>query len=1275
MRSHYTCPLKWGFIVFMPKRRHSNAGNVFLALFGAIAVAGVLGAALSVVMKGPLVSSVNLTRQNTAEAQMALAGRAVVMAAASLPNTGDCDGDGMVEPWEWRAGGGLPVPTGGGLIPDKLLTSNKDPWGTEYGYCAWDNGSVVLNAACRTGASDARLAGGNLKSVPTVAIISAGPDKKFTTTCRTFAAADVSGNGVLGDPTDLPMVSKAAVTDDDMIFFNTYDEAAGVSGGLWKLEQAGDCTGLGNARYTDAASGRCYYRVDTNLNWAAAQASCESNGAFLTVINNAAEQALISTNLAPGNAWIGASDRIAEGKWIWENDDLAGAQFWQGLSATDAGVATNGRYSNWRSYEPNNNATGDGEDCGAFMTGAAGAWGDYACTATIPYICEKKLRASSAASIKKDVEVTGDAKFTGTGLFSKIGTSTTATPANCSAFPNYYNDPISGHCYYVATSPLAWAAAKSACEANGDYLAAVTSESENTIIGTQLGLNSGNIVWIGGTDAGVEGEWRWTGGEVSNVQFWQGTSAGSAIGGQYSKWNTNKPTNSTSNNCLAYNATGMGWHDGSCTSAIRYVCEKNPTVTGNALEVTNGLKLATPTEMPNCNAANKGATRQNANANGLEICDGSAWKSIGGAAAPEARLYQSFDAGFSYTCAIKEDGTNWCWGANGAGQTGVGNTNDYFVPVQTTGPVRWLEVSGSMAGMTCGIGTDKQGYCWGDNDYGQFGDGTQIDSLTPKAIPGLENIVQISVGNIHGCAIKADKTAVCWGDNTNGAVGTNTPPSQAPYPVDAPGATWSQVSAGHYYSCGIKTDGTAWCWGINTNGKLGDNTTTQRSVPTAVSTTGVQTWSQISAGYNHTCGIKTDGTGWCWGNNGNGRLGDGTTTVSRVPKQFAVGTTWKQVSAGSDHTCGIKTDGSAWCWGYNQWGRLGDGTTTTRQSPTKVTGNLEPFVAISSSTEHSCAMKDTGQVYCWGFGYYGNLGQGTQNNSSTPITQSGNPIFRVPSAEDPNAVKYPLLAPNGSSSAPSYSFSSSTGSGIYYDGGVKLKSATKLDINSASQINLSGTTGNFRIASSGGLKIGNDTGTCVAGLKGTLRYIAADKKFEYCNGTAWVVFGGAATSGPQDCSGSGAASYNDTVSGHCYYKTNTNVSWNDAQASCQADGGYLAAISSEAEFDMIITNLALPGDGTAFYWLGGSDSAVEGQWRWTGGEVSGTQFWQGNETGSAVNGMYNAWMSGSEPSDADATSDCMFGGSYSAYGIQRFWMSTTCTFADPSLFAICEKGM
>lgn len=225
---------------FLGRSIHSEDGNVFIAIFGAIAMVGILGASVMTFMKGPLATSVKLTKINTAENQMAIGAQVAVMATASQPNNGDCETapDGYVEPIEWRAATTEPIPTNGGLVPLSLGISKKDPWGTEYGYCVWNHGPTTSGAGC--GAN--MLAGTNARIYPVVSIISAGPDKTFTTTCRDFATADANTDGDLLDGGDFPLVSKAADTDDDVITSFTYDEATGVSGGLWSIKSGDPAT-------------------------------------------------------------------------------------------------------------------------------------------------------------------------------------------------------------------------------------------------------------------------------------------------------------------------------------------------------------------------------------------------------------------------------------------------------------------------------------------------------------------------------------------------------------------------------------------------------------------------------------------------------------------------------------------------------------------------------------------------------------------------------------------------------------------------------------------------------------------------------------------------------------------------------------------------------------------------------------------------------------------------------------------------------------------------
>ena len=235
-----------------PSTKPSNkeSGNALFAIFGALALVGVLSASMMTFMKGPLATSIKLTKMNTAESQMTIGAQVAVMATAAQANNGDCDLDGYVEPMEWRTATVEPIPTGGGLVPLSLGISKKDPWGTEYGYCVWNHGPTLSGSGCAAN----MLGGYNSNANTVVALISAGPDKAFTTTCRDFATADVVANGVLTDPTDLPLVSKAAETDDDIITSFTYQEATGASGGLWNLKAADPSTAVINKKIETTGS-------------------------------------------------------------------------------------------------------------------------------------------------------------------------------------------------------------------------------------------------------------------------------------------------------------------------------------------------------------------------------------------------------------------------------------------------------------------------------------------------------------------------------------------------------------------------------------------------------------------------------------------------------------------------------------------------------------------------------------------------------------------------------------------------------------------------------------------------------------------------------------------------------------------------------------------------------------------------------------------------------------------------------------------------------------
>jgi len=260
------------------------------------------------------------------------------------------------------------------------------------------------------------------------------------------------------------------------------------------------------------------------------------------------------------------------------------------------------------------------------------------------------------------------------------------------------------------------------------------------------------------------------------------------------------------------------------------------------------------------------------------------------------------------------------------------------------------------------------------------------------------------VGTAGPVSVKTDGSGVAaLGSWTLGStLGTNTVTARqigasgSPLTFTATATSGVTVDAGGFHSCAVRA-GQAFCWGNNGSGELGDGTTTGRPVPTPVG--GGLSFAALSAGGSYTCGLTASGVAYCWGFNAFGDLGDGTTTDRLVPTPVAGGLSFAALSAGFAHTCGVTTSGAAYCWGFNGSGGLGDGTTTQRLVPTPVAGGLT-FAALSGATggNYTCGVTTAGAAYCWGFNGSGNLGDGTTTQRLVPTPVAGGLTFASLSA-------------------------------------------------------------------------------------------------------------------------------------------------------------------------------------------------------------------------------------------------------------------------------------
>jgi hypothetical protein len=190
------------------------------------------------------------------------------------------------------------------------------------------------------------------------------------------------------------------------------------------------------------------------------------------------------------------------------------------------------------------------------------------------------------------------------------------------------------------------------------------------------------------------------------------------------------------------------------------------------------------------------------------------------------------------------------------------------------------------------------------------------------------------------------------------------------------------IAGGANHSIALKSDGTVWDWGFNGNGQLGDDTTTRSEVPVQV--VGLTRITAIAGGANHSIALKSDGTVWDWGFNGDGQLGNDTTTGSEVPVQVVGLTRITAIAGGANHSIALKSDGTVWDWGFNGDGQLGNDTTTGSTLPVQVVG-LTGITAIAGGANHSIALKSDGTVWDWGFNGNGQLGNGTTTGSTLPV--------------------------------------------------------------------------------------------------------------------------------------------------------------------------------------------------------------------------------------------------------------------------------------------------
>jgi alpha-tubulin suppressor-like RCC1 family protein len=342
-----------------------------------------------------------------------------------------------------------------------------------------------------------------------------------------------------------------------------------------------------------------------------------------------------------------------------------------------------------------------------------------------------------------------------------------------------------------------------------------------------------------------------------------------------------------------------------------------------------------------------------------------------------AGFQASISAGAYHTCAVLGNGAVKCWGRNDVGQLGNRSNVSRSYPVQVAGLT--AGVIGISAGRThtCAVTISGAAKCWGDNQSGQLGNGSNIDSNRPVAVRGLNNgVASISAGSDHTCAVLIAGGVKCWGAGGYGRLGDGSnASSNVPLNVVDLGTQVKSIAAGGFHTCALLVDGVVKCWGWSVNGQLGNGSTFDVDGPVTV--IDLDEAVAISTGSLHTCALTTAGELKCWGSNGQKQLGRSRIQQSASPLVVSgLGDDITTISSSGSSSCAMSSAGIAKCWGWNQFGGLGDGTTISRHQPVQVIG-LTNLKAITVGSSHTCAVTALRRMRCWGYnqdGEVGNLG-------------------------------------------------------------------------------------------------------------------------------------------------------------------------------------------------------------------------------------------------------------------------------------------------------------
>ena len=336
--------------------------------------------------------------------------------------------------------------------------------------------------------------------------------------------------------------------------------------------------------------------------------------------------------------------------------------------------------------------------------------------------------------------------------------------------------------------------------------------------------------------------------------------------------------------------------------------------------------------------------------------------------------------GNSYTATVSADGFRSTKRSIETGDASTRLVTCYLIKDGEGGSCFALSLGWNHSGAIDGTGTL---WMWGNNKNGRLGDGTAISSNTPVRIMENVRFKALGLGINHSGAIDEDGNLWMWGDNSSGQLGDGTVTGKSVPEMIKEGTRFKALGLGLQHSGAIDEDGNLWMWGTNYNGVIGDGTTTSSRVPVKIMA-GTK-FKAVALGQSHSGAIDKDGNLWMWGKNTYGQLGDGTKTDSIVPKKIKEGVRFQTLSLGPNFSGAIDEDGNLWMWGTNTYGQLGDGTRTNTTEPKKIMEGTKFKDLALANQQHTGAVDEDGNLWMWGEGDRGALGNASTDGSIVPI--------------------------------------------------------------------------------------------------------------------------------------------------------------------------------------------------------------------------------------------------------------------------------------------------